>query len=221
MVSTPTQIKTILTLNEQERRMTAETPPRGREAVRVALLEAAAHCFAEKGIAATSVREIAAYAQVNHGLVHRHFGSKETLLRTLLKQLAHNVDLRLESLYGTQELPPPTQLIPQIFAGTREVGLHWKVLLRALLEGITPDELQSDFPVFRRLVGSYRTLGCDEETALAEAALVFSTGLGFLTFQGYIERAVEQEGGHWETLRPKLMQRFLLKSLPDDEGPSS
>ena len=183
--------------------------PRGREAVRAALIDAAAFCFAERGIKATSVREIAARANVNHGLVHRHFGSKDKLLRELLRELSIRVDEHLTDLCGGETTPSPAELLPMILTGTREVGLHWRVVLRALFEGISPQELQTDFPVFGRLVDSYRTLGYAEADALAEAVLAFSTGLGFLTFQSYLEAAVTHEGSDWQQLRPMLMKRFL------------
>src|SRR5271157_1434984 len=50
--------------------------PIGKEEVVAAGLEAAGELFAEKGPAATSIREVAARAGVNHGLLHRHFGRK-------------------------------------------------------------------------------------------------------------------------------------------------
>jgi len=58
-------------------------PPRRRrdpEASRAAILEAAREVFAERGYARATIREIARRAGVTHGLVMRHFGSKEQLL---------------------------------------------------------------------------------------------------------------------------------------------
>ena len=65
--------------------------PRGRDSVRAALLEAAETLFAEKGPAAVSVRDIAREAGVNHGLVHRHFGSKAGLLHDLMTTLSADI----------------------------------------------------------------------------------------------------------------------------------
>jgi AcrR family transcriptional regulator len=58
-------------------------PPRRRrdpEASRAAILEAAREVFTERGYARATIREIARRAGVTHGLVMRHFGSKEQLL---------------------------------------------------------------------------------------------------------------------------------------------
>jgi AcrR family transcriptional regulator len=58
-------------------------PPKRRrdpEASRAAILEAAREVFNERGYARATIREIARRAGVTHGLVMRHFGSKEQLL---------------------------------------------------------------------------------------------------------------------------------------------
>lgn len=61
--------------------------PLGREAVRRAVLAAAARRFATEGTAA-SLRDIAADAEVNIGLIHRHIGNKDDLLREVLSAQA-------------------------------------------------------------------------------------------------------------------------------------
>jgi Bacterial regulatory proteins, tetR family/Tetracyclin repressor-like, C-terminal domain len=60
------------------------SPPRRHrrdpEASRAAILEAAREVFTERGYARATIREIARRAGVTHGLVMRHFGTKEQLL---------------------------------------------------------------------------------------------------------------------------------------------
>jgi AcrR family transcriptional regulator len=61
----------------------SDPPPRRRrdpEASRAAILEAARAVFTERGYARATIREIARRAGVTHGLVMRHFGTKEQLL---------------------------------------------------------------------------------------------------------------------------------------------
>ena len=72
-----------------------------------------------------------------------------------------------------------------------------------------PSELQSQFPVFKRLVSSYRAHGYEMTEALAEAALTFSTGLGFLTFRDYLAAAAEHMGGDWDEVSAELLGRFI------------
>ena len=58
--------------------------PRNADASRAAILEAAREEFAERGYARATIRGIARRAGVTHGLVMRHFGSKEQLLLAAL-----------------------------------------------------------------------------------------------------------------------------------------
>jgi AcrR family transcriptional regulator len=62
----------------------SDRPPakrrRNPEASRAAILEATREVFNERGYAGATIREIAKRAGVTHGLVMRHFGSKEQLL---------------------------------------------------------------------------------------------------------------------------------------------
>ncbi|MBC8258749.1 MAG: TetR/AcrR family transcriptional regulator [SAR324 cluster bacterium] len=52
------------------------------------LLEGAHRCLVEQGFQGTTVKAIAKYAGVNHGLVHHYFGSKEELLAALVEKVA-------------------------------------------------------------------------------------------------------------------------------------
>ena len=70
--------------------MSAGERNRGREAAEQALIVAAAELLGEIGPRATSVRDIAARAGVNHGLVHHYFGGKDGLLREGMKRLVHD-----------------------------------------------------------------------------------------------------------------------------------
>ncbi|WP_131725063.1 helix-turn-helix domain-containing protein, partial [Mycobacteroides abscessus] len=58
----------------------------------------------EKGPAATSIREVATRAGVNHGLVHRHFGSKRQLLAATLQHLADTAAAVREAGAAIEEL---------------------------------------------------------------------------------------------------------------------
>ena len=76
--------------------------PYGREAVRRALVQAATSLIAKHGVEGVSTRTIAKEAQVNHGLITRHFGSKEGLV----KEVAATIGRQLfqEVLYNEENL---------------------------------------------------------------------------------------------------------------------
>jgi len=160
--------------------VTTTTSPRGRAAVSDALLGAAAELFAAKGPRGTSVREIAAAAGVNHGLVHQYFGSKEQLLRASLERLAHNVSGRLDG--GVDDA-----------ALEHDVDLHWRVLARALLDGEDPATLQRDYPAMDRLVAQAGHRGLEETSARRVAAHVVTVELGWRLFHGFISAALGLE----------------------------
>jgi AcrR family transcriptional regulator len=56
------------------------------ESARARILRAAAHLYTTQGFEGTSIREIAAAARVTKPLVHYHFGSKQELFSTLLRE---------------------------------------------------------------------------------------------------------------------------------------
>ena len=71
--------------------MKAGKRPTGREQVTASILKTAADLFAKHGVEAVSLRQIATKAKVNHGLIHRHFGSKENLRLKVQDHLAAKV----------------------------------------------------------------------------------------------------------------------------------
>src|SRR5690242_2767504 len=62
---------------------TGSNRPVGRAEVMAAVLDAATELFADKGPDAVTVREVADRASVNHALIHRHYGTKQELLRVV------------------------------------------------------------------------------------------------------------------------------------------
>lgn len=77
-----------MTKPPKQEQQPSDTKPRGPEKVRAALFAAADSLFGEKGPDAVSLREIAARANVNQGLLHRYVGSKEQLLNAIIEQHA-------------------------------------------------------------------------------------------------------------------------------------
>jgi AcrR family transcriptional regulator len=175
--------------------------PRGRDAVRAALIDAAAGLFADRGPRATSVRQVAAAAGVNHGLVHRHFGSKEGLLRDVLEDLAATVAARMGPVRPGETL---RELLPATFGATEGGGLHWRILTRSILDGLDVRDLQEGFPVVERLLAAARR---DNPTSLSPATLVtliLAVGLGLLVFEPYLRVATGQNDPEWATTRREI-----------------
>lgn len=164
--------------------------PRGRDEVRRALVDAAAELFAARGVASVSVRDIAAAAGVNHGLVHRHFGSKEALRAEVMDHLAAAIDA------DVGELPddfPFSDLVGLVFLRAASHSAYFKILARAMLDGEDPRLLQSRFPVVRRLVAAARAAEVQSPEHVIAQRL--AQGLGWMVFERYIRAATGLDEG--------------------------
>lgn len=164
---------------------TDESRPRGEQEVREAVLAAATALFAEKGPAATSLREVAAAAGVNHGLIHRHFGSKRRLVRAVHDHLA-------EGLAAAESFREAT--LDSALAAFHNLEGHrtyWIVLTRAMLDGELDDVLASGLPGARRMVDTLRTALPDDAPVGADelVAMAFSFSLGWLLMRDFIQMA--------------------------------
>jgi TetR/AcrR family transcriptional regulator, repressor for neighboring sulfatase len=126
--------------------MPTNRKPSGRNEVKAAILQTAAALFAQKGVASVSVREIAHEANVNHGLVHRHFGSKENLRRQVQDHLVAEI---------MADIGDPATSAEGLQRAVRAVRKHpwfWRVLARTLLDDHFEGSVQSMFPFLRRQV---------------------------------------------------------------------
>jgi AcrR family transcriptional regulator len=120
--------------------------PHGRDEVRAAILDAARRRFATQGPSA-STRDIAADANVNLGLLHRHFGTKDDLIRAVFADAAGRGAAAADGATTFD------QALGRTFAET--VGgddTYVRMLAGVLLAGRHPKEMQDDFPTMRRLL---------------------------------------------------------------------
>lgn len=156
---------------------TPETTPIGRDAVIAALIQAAAEEFSERGYESSSIRAIARRARVNHGQVHRHFGSKAQLLAAVLADLAKKVTRDLETRSRTDAVRADS---------TR---LLLRVLARALLDGadVAGD---AQHPVMDWAVAHAATrTGADPATVRVAVAQSMALELGWLLFEPFLVAA--------------------------------
>ena len=108
-----------------------------------AILDAATALFAAKGVAGVSVRDIATKANVNHGLVHRHFGSKENLRLRVQNRLMEKINADI----GAPENYADAFILG--VAALRKNEAFWKVLARTFLDGQFKGDVQSAFPFLK------------------------------------------------------------------------
>ena len=124
-----------------------------------------------------AIRDVAAHARVNHGLVFRHFGSKEQLVGAVLNHLAAQMAALIDTDASLAEIAA---------AGTRQ--LH--VIARALLDGYPVAQLQSSFPAADRLLNDIRPLHDNEDDARLATAHAVALLLGWQMFEPFVRSAV-------------------------------
>ena len=152
----------------------------GKEEVVAAVLRSAADMFAERGLAATSIRDIAARSQVNHGLIHRHFGSKDGLVAAVLDHLGQHL----------------AELIAQKADGSvvaDAVDRQLRVLAYASLDGYPVGELQNRFPTMGVLLDAVRSQHPTELSARLAAAHTIALQLGWVLFGDFLRASTGLE----------------------------
>jgi TetR/AcrR family transcriptional regulator, repressor for neighboring sulfatase len=133
-----------------EPRRLAAGPPVRRPSVKPgrgahdALLESAIELFAHHGPASVSIRDVARHAGVNHGLVHRHFGSKDDLLAAAIET-------------GTSSLLPGALAaggfdIDDVVDAMHHESAAPKLIARTLVDDIAIGSVRRRFPVMRGLL---------------------------------------------------------------------
>lgn len=162
--------------------------PRGKQAVMAALIDAAAGLFAAKGPAQVSVREIADKAGVNHGLVHRHFGSKEGLLRAVMQGLSSQMGQDTAKALSSDD---EKALRLGMFRSLTSNEIYVKILARSLLDGKPLEDIQERFPIIDSLVEYATKQKADGRLAKdldpkAVIAYQVASVMGWLTFERYL-----------------------------------
>jgi len=180
-----------------------------------AVLAAATTLFAIRGPASVSVRDIAATAGVNHALVHRHFGSKQEVLRAVLEQAAREMAAVVETL------PTVHAGLDALLTASVEREMYWRALARAILDGENPQVLQRDFPTIRQLIALLQKerhqAGPDAEAhspSSLDARVVIGTlsalMLGWVVFEPYLLRATGLEKDDRKQIREQVVQMLHM-----------
>jgi AcrR family transcriptional regulator len=113
-----------------------------RDARREELLRAAARVFAKKGFAHAKISDIAAEADLSHGLVYHYFDSKETIFAAIVDSMMSHVDAELDA----DEARPPIERIRQSIERGRDRCQHkpeiGRLVAQAMLQGSVSEVIQ-------------------------------------------------------------------------------
>jgi AcrR family transcriptional regulator len=152
------------------------------------VLEAATRLFIDKGPASVSLRDIAGEANVNLGLLHRHFGSKSELIAAVVHTLVDSLGPRLGEVFAASEMPEALALL----VTEPSVEQAWaRMLAWLLLDGADGTTLQESYPALSRLVERLGSDGLDDADARCVGAVVAALALGWSLFAPYLRAATE------------------------------
>ena len=185
---------------------------RGREAVEEALIEAASDLLAEVGPRATSVRDIAARAGVNHGQVHHYFGGKQGLLKEAMRRMAVAHFEAIAEMAGDQVIPPPM--------ATPADQRYWRAMIRTIIEGdleLARTEIDEGVSVSRRVL-DYLTdrRGLDEAPIELKVALAEGTAmqLGWMALEPFLFMVADVKPEEEEEVRAQIRHLASAKRVP-------
>jgi TetR/AcrR family transcriptional regulator, repressor for neighboring sulfatase len=178
-----------------------ESIPTGREEVLAAILDSAGQLFAERGPAAASIRDIAARARINHGLISRHVGNKEQLVAAVLN---HHAGQLTKLVDAGAPLPEIAQ------AGTRQL----RVIARALLDGYPVAQMQTSFPAATALLDEVRRQHDSEDAARLGTAHAIALMLGWQMFEPFLRAALGLQDLPAEKLRLQIAVEMGTLSQP-------
>lgn len=197
------------------KKLSQQQRPWGREEVMTAVLDAATSLFAARGPASVSVRDIAAAARINHALVHRHFGSKDDVLRAVLERASR------EMAAISMEETDSHERIARLFAASAEHEMYWRALARAILDGENPQALQREFPTIQHLIQWLREEQQKTRRSTAQSpslpldvrvvvGTLSALTLGWLVFEPYLLEATNLAQQDPKEVRQQVVQMLQL-----------
>ncbi|MBN2158162.1 MAG: TetR/AcrR family transcriptional regulator [Spirochaetes bacterium] len=182
--------------------------PFGRDDVVAAVINAAGELFSRSGFDGVSIRDIAKKAGVNHGLIHRHFGSKENLRRSTLQHMA---DAMLADIRDAGTL---NELSRRAFESLEKHERFWRVLARTILDGRSTGDMHRRYPIARHMIDRVNaamkdgTLRNDIDPRMIVAAM-FSFSCGFIMFEPFILAAAGLENSKADDVREEIFSAAM------------
>jgi AcrR family transcriptional regulator len=161
------------------------------------ILRAALTLFSETGYTATSTSKVARQAGVSEGLIFRHFGNKEGLLQTILKEGEEN----FKQLYAdiVMESDPKAILRKSIalpFDVPSEDHNFWRLLYKLKWELQQFDALNME-PLERALTYAFEQLKYAQPALEAQLLILIIDAIGSAILKEQLQNA-------------ETMKRFLL-----------
>lgn len=181
---------------------------RTAEEIVAAVAESARQLFVERGPAAVSLRDVAAAAEVNLGLIHRYVGSKDDVVALVLDRHGEAASAALARTRGLDALLDLLAASPPTASGRLFAGI--------LLADIDALQLKREFPVAGALTAALDEEGPSGDPAVT-AALLQSLVLGWEIFSPFLLGAA----GVRDAPDERAVLRRALHALLHHEEPSN
>jgi TetR/AcrR family transcriptional regulator, repressor for neighboring sulfatase len=174
-----------------------------------ALIQAGAELFAERGLSAVSVRDVAVRARVNHGLVHHYFGSKEDLLRGVVQRLSEDLAKRASFRFD------------ELFEAAGRSGL-FRIQARLILDGHDIKAFNPGHAIFDRILavatqakeGGFLRADLDPKLV---ASMGVALHLGWLVFEPHLMNAAGHMKRDRARVRAEIFRTYLRLILSEKD----
>jgi AcrR family transcriptional regulator len=174
----------------QKRTAASSLGPRGRDEITEAIIEATIELCRTGGPDKVTLRRVAEQANVNYGLVHRHFGTKTAVI-TAAMQRAHERSFH-NLVEASSDLPTAIRRILLEGSDTLSRVMAWGIL-QDELDNVLP--LQESSLILTGLSDLAATEQHDSES-LSQRALIgtlVAALLGWRLFEPYLVRGLSLE----------------------------
>lgn len=167
------------------RRSSRSETPRGREEIIDAILKATEKLLPKHNPSEISLRQIAEAANINYSLIHRYFGTKESVIMAAHERLLSKVGEQFSTVDRIDGN------IDVLFKISGENVSRRTLLARAMLDGADPHLIRHHFPIMNQLVELLRKKkekakkpsAYDAETL---AAFFAGSALGWFFFEPFL-----------------------------------
>jgi len=180
--------------------------------VRRAVLDSAADLFARRGVSQVTLRDVAADAEVNLGLISRYIGSRDDLVRSVFEDL-------------TAQLVDDIRTSPATNRGFGRDSLmgRWTVLLNHLVTTRPHLAIEIGSVPVRELRSAIEDIyGLTTEAASLRVAQLMGSALGWRLFESFLVASAELGDEPLDDVREELVRthrRLAATPLPSPPDP--
>lgn len=177
------------------------------------LVAAARPLFADRGPASVSLREVAAAAGVNYGLIYQYVGTKEDLLQLVFKRSSEDY---AEHFAGAQDTDDAISFLMR-----PKSSEYVRMLARSILDGRDPAALLGRSPAMAELSRRLAERGSSSEGVdpRVQVAALTSAALGWGLFGSFVKSitGLDDQADDELTLAVYAMvRRGVLVALAED-----